>query len=348
LKSFEKPINQWREIERKLKGPLDEIDGHLDQFGDIEIRLLDGVRRLGQIGLGSPLDLLFSKEDTYSTPVPQTEALDVTVRHALGHSKSGHRAMRQRITEEYERMELSSELLKEMHRSVLGADIFGAGRFRDNPSYFPEFDADGNWVASRLTIPAKDIPVYLDRMHARLHALQDSNAVHPILPIAGYAFDLFLIHPFQDGNGRLTRLALLLLLYKSGYHIGRYISIEGAINMRRLEYLIAIVKTRDGWIAARHDLLPWFTFVVKLIRDAYREFSDRTDALELATGHLTKTAQAIGTMSPRFTTSELVTCLPDVPRTLLRIILNRMRRQGKLQVASSNAEVVWRRVNENG
>jgi hypothetical protein len=182
-------------------------------------------------------------------------------------------------------------------------------------------------------------------LHERLRTLLDSNAVHPILPIAGYAFDLFRIHPFPDGNGRLTRLALLLLLHKSGYHIGRYISIEGAVNMRRLEYLTAIVKTRDGWSAARHDLRPSCEFVVELIRDAYREFSERTAALDGTTHHFVEVVQAIADMPQRFTTAELLSHLPDAPETLMKIVLNRMRSQGKLKATSSETVVGWWKVN---
>ena len=343
MKSFERPTAQWKEIERELKAELDETDDHRDRFGDIETRLLDAIRRLSQIALGPPFDLALSGDKIHSPPVPYAEALDVSIRHPLGHSISGHHDVRQRITEGYENMELSSELLKEMHRSMLSADTPDAGQFRANPSHFPEFDADGNWIASSLTVPPKDVPVYLDRLHERLHALMDSNAIHPFLPIAGYTFDLFRIHPFPDGNGRLTRLALLLLMHKSGYHIGKYISVEGIINMRRFAYLKAIMKTRDGWIAARHDLRPWCTFVVEVIRDAYREFSERTDELDMTTNHLSAIKQAIESMPQRFTTVELMAHLPDVPLTLARTVLNRLRRQGKLLASLNEAAVEWRK-----
>ena len=323
---------------------LDETDDYRDQFGDIETRLLNAVWRLGQINLGSPLDLDLSGNNSHSAPVPHAEALDVSIRHPLGHSLSGHHEVRQKITEGYEDMELSSELLKEFHKSVLSSDTPDAGQFRSNPSHFPEFDANGNWVASDLTIPPELVPAYLDGLHERVHALLDSKAVHSILSIAGYMFDLFRIHPFPDGNGRMTRLAALLLLHKSGYHIGRYISIEGAVNMRRLAYLTAIMKTKDGWIMARHDLRPWCTFIVELIRDAYREFSDRTAALVETTRHFTAILQAITRMPQRFPTAELMEHLPDVPDALTRTMLNRMRRQGKLRATLRESAVEWWKV----
>ena len=347
MNSLEIPLSQWKQIERDLKPMLDEIDSHRDRFEEVETRLLDAIRRLERIQLGPPLDRVFSACGPRPAPVPHSEVLDVSMRHALGHSLPGHRDMRRRITEKHEGMRLSSELLKEMHRSIFSDDISGAGEFRSNPSYFPQFDADGNWIVSNITIPPGKVPAYLDRLHARFRTLMETKAVHPILPAAGYMFEFFQIHPFPDGNGRLARLLLLLLLHQSGYHIGRYISIEGFTNVRRLAYLKAIRKTVDGWTGTGLDLGPWCGFVVETVRDAYREFSNRTHALDVATSHLSDTAHVIGTMPPRFTTVELAARLPDVPRALLRTMLNRLRRQGKLQAVSNDTKTEWRKLGPN-
>ena len=291
-----------------------------------------------------PFDPAIIEGQPHSPPAPPAEALDISIRHPLGHSIPGHRDVRQRITEEHESMELSNELLKDIHRSALGADTTGAGKFRSTPSYFPEFDGDGNWVLSNLTIPSKDVPVYLDSLHERFRSFIDSGAVHPILPIAAYAFDILRIHPFTDGNGRLIRLSLLLLLHKSGYHIGRYISIGGIINMRRLAYHKAIFESRTDWISARHDLRPWCAFVVETIRDAYREFSDRTVSLEETARRLVAVSEMIANMPHRFSMDELTARVPEVPDTLTRTMLDRMLRQGKLRATLNETAVEWWKV----
>ncbi|MGD8822916.1 MAG: hypothetical protein PVG63_07420, partial [Anaerolineales bacterium] len=191
MKSFERPISQWKELESELRIPLGAIEVYRTRFGEIENRLAGAVRRLGHLELGSPFDTILPGENRHATPAPLAEALDVSMRHALGHSISGHRDVRRRITSEYDDMVLSSELLKDLHRSVLDTKAPGAGVFRTNPSHFPEFDADGNWIASTLTVPPGDVTIYLEHLHERFHGLMESNVVHPMLPIAGYAFDLF-------------------------------------------------------------------------------------------------------------------------------------------------------------
>ena len=102
------------------------------------------------------------------------------------------------------------------------------------------------------------------------HAFNQSLAP-PLVAIAALVFDFLCIHPFRDGNGRISRLLTLLALYQHGYEVGRYVSLERLIEESRAEYYDVLHRSSEGWHEGRHDLLPWLNFFLALLKRAYRE-----------------------------------------------------------------------------
>jgi len=108
------------------------------------------------------------------------------------------------------------------------------------------------------------------------HALNQSLAP-PLVTVAALVFDFLCIHPFRDGNGRLSRLLTLLALYQHGFEVGRYVSLERLIEESRSEYYDVLHRSSDGWHEGRHDLIPWLSFFLAILKRAYREL-DRLPA----------------------------------------------------------------------
>jgi Fic family protein len=102
------------------------------------------------------------------------------------------------------------------------------------------------------------------------HALNQSLAP-PLVAVAALVFDFLCIHPFRDGNGRISRLLTLLALYQHGYEVGRYVSLERLIEESRGEYYDVLHRSSEGWHEGRHDLLPWLSFFLAILKRAYRE-----------------------------------------------------------------------------
>jgi Fic family protein len=102
------------------------------------------------------------------------------------------------------------------------------------------------------------------------HALNQSLAP-PLVAVAALVFDFLCIHPFRDGNGRISRLLTLFALYQHGYEVGRYISLERLIEESRAEYYDVLHRSSEGWHEGRHDLLPWLSFFLAILKRAYRE-----------------------------------------------------------------------------
>lgn len=104
------------------------------------------------------------------------------------------------------------------------------------------------------------------------HALNQSLAP-PLVAVAALVFDFLCIHPFRDGNGRISRLLTLLALYQHGFEVGRYISLERLVEESRVDYYEVLRRSSQGWHQGRHDLIPWLGYFLTVLKRAYREWS---------------------------------------------------------------------------
>lgn len=106
------------------------------------------------------------------------------------------------------------------------------------------------------------------------HTVNQSEAP-PLLAVAALVFDFLCIHPFRDGNGRISRLLTLLGLYQHGYEVGRYISLERLVEESREDYYDVLRRSSEGWHEGKHDLFPWLNYFLAVLKRAYREFEAR-------------------------------------------------------------------------
>ena len=153
------------------------------------------------------------------------------------------------------------------------------------------------------------------------------------------------IHPFLDGNGRMARLLTLLLLYQSGYEVGRFISLERVIESTRDSYYDALYESSQGWHEGEHSLLPWWEYFLGVVIAAYGEFEDRVGMV--AAGRGAKSAlvrQMVERAVGDFTMSELLRLCPGVSRPLVRQVLEQMRQEGLVECISLGAGARWRKI----
>ena len=137
-----------------------------------------------------------------------------------------------------------------------------------------------------------------------------------------FVLDFLCIHPFRDGNGRISRLLTLLALYQHGYEVGRYVSLERLVEESRDDYYDVLQRSSDGWHDGKHDLEPWLHFFLGQTRRAYRLLEERAEDLQGTQG--TKTAQvtaAISAFSGDFSLAELTGACPEVSRDMVRKVL---------------------------
>ena len=174
------------------------------------------------------------------------------------------------------------------------------------------------------------------------HVLEQKQ-VTPLLAISALVLDFLCIHPFADGNGRVSRLLTLLALYQLGYEVGRYISIERLIETTKESYYARLHESSQGWHESRHDVLPFFSYTVDVIGMAYAEFerrAGRESAGPAAKAELV--AYAINHMLDEFSVEDVARQCPGVSRATIRLVMARLRKEGRIEAVGRGPGALWR------
>lgn len=109
----------------------------------------------------------------------------------------------------------------------------------------------------------------------------DEGKADPLILIPIFVHDFLCIHPFRDGNGRMSRLLTTLLLYRNGYHVGKYISLEVKINKIKDLYYDALSESQNGWHEGKDDPTPFIKYLLSIVDMAYRDFEGRLDIIKI-------------------------------------------------------------------
>lgn len=233
----------------------------------------------------------------------------------------------------------------QFHRDLYQFVPQEGGRWKSTDNEIVERRSNGTRFVRFRPVPAHQTAEAMNHLHERFNLLWDQGEIDPLLLIPTYVLDFLCIHPFTDGNGRMARLITLVLLYRSGYEIGRYISLERLIEEQRKGYYDSLYRSSQDWHDTRHTLLPWWEyFLGVMLLGAYREFENRLKLVE--TGKGAKTAMVLDVlnrMNGEFSISDLRERCPNVGIDLIRRILRQERRFGRLECLGRGPDARWRR-----
>ena len=171
-------------------------------------------------------------------------------------------------------------MMLQLHRDLYkfsGASIGGNFKITDN--YITEDHPDGTKTIRFEPVPAWETPMAMDAICDALQDAINDPELDPLLIIPMFILDFLCIHPFNDGNGRMSRLLTLLLLYRFGYMVGKYVSIEKLIADSKESYYEALQDSSNGWHEEENDYLPFTRYMLGIIIAAYREFASRVEIL---------------------------------------------------------------------
>jgi Fic family protein len=182
----------------------------------------------------------------------------------------GYRRALERIHAEAKTLAITSELLQWLHATIQEGSG-DAGQWKQVDNEIIELREGAPPLVRFRPVKVAETPAAVEELClVYRHALNQSLAP-PLVAVAALVFDFLCIHPFRDGNGRISRLLTLLALYQHGYEVGRYVSLERLVEESRAEYYEALQRSSDGWHEGRHDLLPWLNFFLTILKRAYRE-----------------------------------------------------------------------------
>lgn len=176
------------------------------------------------------------------------------------------------------------------------------------------------------------------------HAL-DQQHVPALVAVACLVLDFLCIHPFRDGNGRVSRLLTVLALYHHGIEVARYISLERLIEESKEDYYAVLQASSTGWHDGKHDLLPWLNYFLAVVRRAYVPFEERAGQVKSPRGAKTALIEAaIGSLVGQFGLADVERACPGVSRDMVRRVLQEMKRNGKIECLGKGRAAKWRTI----
>lgn len=238
---------------------------------------------------------------------------------------AGYRDVLNTIHENHEYIPLSSSYILQLHRDMMqyAGNPLG-GRYKATQNYLEETRADGSrFIRFTPVAPYETEPCIVSICEAYQKAL-DGQKIDPLLLIPVFIKDFLCIHPFSDGNGRMSRLLTLLLLYQSKYVVGRYVSIEKHIEKTKDAYYDALEEASQGWHEGNGNQVPFVKYMLGVILACYREFEARVDVLSkpdssgkiLVKSTATEIVRAaVESRIGKFTKTEILNICPTISRS---------------------------------
>ena len=193
---------------------------------------------------------------------------------------AGYRDVLNTIHENHDYIPPKPSIILQLHRDLYkfeGMDI--GGRYKTSDNIIEEQDAEGNKSVRFRPMPAWETPEAIEELCQSYDEALNSGNIDALILIPMFVLDFLCVHPFNDGNGRLSRLLTLLLLYRSGYIVGKYISIEKLIEQTKEIYYESLQLSSEGWHDNKNDYEPFVKYMLGVIIAAYREFSSRVSLL---------------------------------------------------------------------
>ena len=234
----------------------------------------------------------------------------------------------------YPNIQFNENTVLSLHRTMLSATDYNfAGQYKNDDNVILEIDGQGNKKVRFAPVPASETKSAMEQLFlAFMEASSDSN-INTLLLIPCVILDFLCIHPFRDGNGRMSRLLSLLLLYKNGFDVGKYISFEEQINKNKGWYYQALKESSENWHESTNNYFPFMQNFLNTLYECYKELDKRFAVVN--SNKITKTARIENTvLNSLLPISKVDICklLPDVSPTTVEAVLGKMVKRGIITI----------------
>jgi Fic family protein len=255
----------------------------------------------------------------------------------------GYRDALKLIHEQGAKLSIAEQTIKKLHRLIRG-DIWDAGKYKEQDSDIIEKFPDGRERVRFKAVAAAETAAYMRQLVDLWSGALRERWVHPLIALAAFNLDFLCIHPFRDGNGRLSRLLLLLHCYHLGFEVGRYISIERLIEENKERYYETLEQSSQGWHEGKHDPWPYVNYLLYLLKSAYKEFEERVGKTISPKGAKTELiTAAIGRFPSAFRVSDIQRQCPGVSVDLVRQVLKNLQSSGRVKCLGRGQSAEWQR-----
>lgn len=267
----------------------------------------------------------------------------------LNHNEAeiaGYRDALNEIHLNYELIEFNENTILRLHEMMMSysGDEYG-GKYKDEDNVILVIDNEGNRTVRFRPTVASETPKAMEQLILAYLDARDNSNINKLLLIPCVILDFLCIHPFKDGNGRMSRLLSLLLLYKNGFDVGKYISFEEQINKKKGYYYEALKESSTNWEKNGNTYIPYIENFLTTLYMCYKELDKRFNVVN--SNKITKKARIEATVLNSLTAiskSEICEILPDVSPTTVEAVLGKMVKEGLIETIGNGRSTKYRKI----
>lgn len=243
---------------------------------------------------------------------------------------SGYRDALNLIHAGFENIQFNENTVLSLHKTLLSATDYGyGGIYKTDDNVILEIDAQGNKKVRFAPVPANETKNAMEQLFLAYMQANAVSNINSLLLIPCVILDFLCIHPFRDGNGRMSRLLSLLLLYKKGFDVGKYISFEEQINKNKSWYYQSLKESSENWHENANNYFPFIQNFLGILYQCYQELDKRFAVVN--SSRITKTsrieATVLNSLLP-ISKAEICHLLPDISPTTVEAVLGKMVKSG--------------------
>lgn len=282
---------------------------------------------------------------TTSTRIKQLMSEKTSPRNRDEKEIMGYRDVLNTIHESHEFIPLRPSYILQLHRDLLKrTGLSYGGTFKNVQNYIKETLPDGTEITRFTPVAPYETPAAVEAIcdsYARTQALE---TIDPLILIPVFICDFLCIHPFNDGNGRMSRLLTLLLLYQNGFEVGKYISVEKEIEKTKDVYYDVLEGADFGWHEERNDYTPFIRYMLQVILSCYVEFEERVGMMQ-SRGAKSTAYDVVKTYADskigKFTSADVIANCPSVGRSSALAALKKLTDEGYLTKLKTGRNIAY-------
>lgn len=282
---------------------------------------------------------------TTSTRIKQLVEEKTTPKNRNEQEIAGYRDVLNIIHESFDAIPISQNYILQLHK-ILYSHMNNpmAGRTKSVQNYISATYPDGHVETLFTPLAPYETPEALDRICEEYNRVIGNMEVEPLIAIPIFIHDFLCIHPFNDGNGRMSRLLTTLLLYRNGFYVGKYISLEAKIAKNKDLYYDVLGQAQNGWHEGTEDAVPFIKYLLGTVLAAYKDFGDRFALVETKLPALETVRRATMYKIGRFTKQDIRELCPSLSISSIEGALRKLVASSELKREGSGKNICYYRL----
>lgn len=259
---------------------------------------------------------------------------------------AGYRDVLRTIHESFDVIPITRNYILQLHKMLYGhMNNPLAGRTKNVQNYISATYPDGHVETLFTPLAPYETPEALDKICEEYNRVIGNMELEPLIAIPVFIHDFLCIHPFNDGNGRMSRLLTTLLLYRNGFYVGRYISLEAKIAKNKELYYGALAEAQVGWHEGTENVVPFIKYMLGTILAAYKDFGDRMELVGTKLSALEMVRRASKNKIGRFNKQDIRELCPTISNSSIEGALRKLVSSGELKKEGRGKSTCYLRLN---